>query len=265
MNDRDRLKVRIDGLSPIAVRFVARLVDSLADAPRPDTVIPTWLNRHPEWIEYFGLSISAHHGTTTEPLGLTSFEIVFRNACEALKWSMDSPGSATRRFVDLTLTAAEATTRKLSLKSTAAKNLSEHTAHISKLTEAAWIQDVRSTRARRQRTLEVFREYRAAVDAILLLRAFREPGQVPNRYQLIEIPSDLFKSLEDVPNSAFAPDGPVIDCAYQGLASAAQVSLDRSDAKITIRRIQLSVCTIHAEWCLLKPAAPSSRAPAGPD
>ena len=87
--------------------------------------------------------------------------------------------------------------------STAARNLSERTAHISKLTEAAWIQDVRSARARRQRTLELFRDYRAAVDAIRLLRAFREPGKMPNRYQLIEIPGDLFKSLEDVPDSAF--------------------------------------------------------------
>jgi len=262
MNDRDRLKARIDRLSPIAVRFVARLVDSLADAPKPNTVTPTWLNRHPEWIEYFGLAISAHHGTTTEPLGLTSFEIVFRNACEALKWSMDSPGSATRRFVDLTLTPTDATTRKLSLKSTAARNLSEKTAHISKLTEAAWIQDVRSARARRRRTLELFRDYRAAVDAILLLRAFREPGEMPKRYQLIEIPSDLFESIEDQPDTTFAADGPVIECDYQGLPSAAQVSIDRSDAKITIRRIQLAICTIHAEWHLVRSKAGATGPPA---
>lgn len=175
MNDRDSLKARIDTLSPMAVRFVARLVDSLADAPTPNAITPTWLTRHPEWIEYFGLAVSAHHGTTTEPLGLT----------------------------------------------------------------------------------------------IVLLRAFREPGTVPNRYQLVEIPSDLFKSLEDVPESAFAADGPVIDCAHGGLSSAAQVSIDRSDAKITIRRVQLSACIVHAEWRLVIPTAgpseslgsPASRAP----
>ena len=265
MNDRDSLKARIDKLSPMAVRFVARLVDSLSEAPTPKTVAPTWLTKHPDWIEYFGLAVSAHHGTTTEPLGLTSFETVFRNACEALDWSIDPPGSATRRFVDMTVTPADGTTRRLSLKSTAAKNLRESTAHISKLTEAAWIQDVRSARARRQRTLKLFRDYRAAVDAIILLRAFREPGKIPNRYQLVEIPSDLFKSLEDAPESAFAADGPVIDCAYGGLTSAAQVSIDRSDAKITVRRIQLSACTIHAEWRLVQSTASSSGSPARPD
>ena len=144
------------------------------------------------------------------------------------------------------------------MKSTAAKNLRERTAHISKLTEAAWIQDVRSARTRRQRTLKLFRDYRAAVDAIILLRAFREPDEMPNRYQLVEIPSELFKSLKDAPESAFAADGPVIDCAYRGLASAGQVSIDRSDAKITIRRIQLSACTLHAAWRLVKPVAASS-------
>ena len=59
MNVRDSLKARIDTLSPMAVRFVARLVDSLSEAPRPNTVTPTWLTEDPEWIEYFGLAISA--------------------------------------------------------------------------------------------------------------------------------------------------------------------------------------------------------------
>lgn len=103
---------------------------------------------------------------------------------------------------------------------------------------------------RRQRTLELFRDYREAVDAIILLRAFRKPNGIPNRYQLVEISSELFESLEDAPESAFAADGPVIDCAFKGLASAAQVAIDRSDAKITIRRIRLSACTVHAEWRL---------------
>ena len=48
------------------------------------------------------------------------------------------------------------------------------------------------------------------------------------------------------------PHEQMIDCAYRGLSSAAQVSIDRSDAKITIRRIQLAACTIHVEWRLVK-------------
>ena len=88
----------------MGVRFVARMVDSLADPPqaRLTTPKPTWIIAEPDWIEYFGLMISAHHGTTVDALGQSSFEIAFRDACNAVDWIVDPPGSATRRFVDLT-------------------------------------------------------------------------------------------------------------------------------------------------------------------
>ena len=251
MSDRETLKQRIDDLSPMGVRFVARMVDSVADPPRArlPSPEPTWITAEPDWIEYFGLMISAHHGVTVEALGLTSFESAFRSTCEAVDWALDAPGSATQRFVDATVESSDGQARRLSLKSTAAQRLSKTTAHISKLTEAAWIQDVRSARTRRQQTLELFEEYRAAVDAIVMLRAFRaDRTKMPHRYQLIEIPTAIFESLTDAPLAAFDADGPTIDCAYRGNPAAARVSLDRSDAKITVKQIQLSVCDIHAEW-----------------
>ena len=118
-----------------------------------------------------------------------------------------------------------------------------------KLTEAAGIQDVRGARARRQKTLELFREYRDAVDSIIMLRAFRHRGEMlPWKYQLVEIPTAMFCSLESAPVADFAPDGPTIDCSYRDEPVAARVSLDRSDAKITVEQIKLSVCILHAEW-----------------
>lgn len=148
------------------------------------------------------------------------------------------------------MTADDATARKLSLKSTAAmSNQSPEKVLISKLTEAAWIQDARTPKDRRKNTLELFRMYRESVDAIVMLRACREPGDViPAKYQLFEIPTAIFASLEDAPLSAFAADGPTVDCSYHDEPVAAKVSLDQSDAKITIRQINLSVCTLHAEW-----------------
>ena len=182
--------------------------------------------------------ISAHHGVTVEALGLSSFENAFRSACEAVGWSVDPPGSATQRFVDLTVEASVGQARKLSLKSTAAQGLSTTSAHISKLTEAAWIQDVRSASTRQERTLELFEDYSAAVDAIVMLRAFRvNRTTMPHRYQLIEIPTAIFASLAKAPRSVFDADGPTIDCAYRNNPAAAQVSLDRSDAKITVNQI----------------------------
>ena len=82
-----------------------------------------------------------------------------------------------------------------------------------------------------------------------MLRAFRvDRPTMPYRYQLIEIPSAIFASLATAPLAAFDADGPTIDCAYGGDPAAARVSLDRSDAKVTVKQIQLSACDIHAEW-----------------
>lgn len=244
------LKSRLDEFSPVKVEFVARMVDSLSRPPRTTLGGKTWITASPDWIEYFGLSLSVHHGVTTEPLALTAFETVFRGACASAGWPTDAPGSLTQRFVDVTVVAG-GETRKLSLKSTAARRLSEHSIHISKLTEAAWVQDVRTPAARRAAMLALFRQYREAVTAILMLRAFRDnPGTPPRRYQLVEIPVALFDSVQQASLRDFERDAPVIECrAYDRVA--AHVAVDRSDAKITVRRIALSECTVHAEWTQL--------------
>lgn len=246
---REELKGKIDALSDTAIRFVTRMVDSLSSPPTSTIGDQNaWIAQTPQWIEYFGLALSVHHGTTRDALGLGGFEAVFCNACESVGWLVEPSGSATQRFSDVTVTDNSGKARRLSLKSTAAQNISKKTAHISKLTEAAWIQDTRSARVRRNLTLELFRDYRAAVDSIIMLRAFRKKDKVPERYQLLEIPTEIFDSLQNTTVGEFSSDGPRVACSYAENERAAQVSLDRSDAKITISSISLDVCTVHAEW-----------------
>ena len=243
----DELKAEIDKLSPIKIAFVANVVDSLAHPPRSDIQVPdTWITGSPAWMEYFGLALSVHHAATTEPLLLTAFETVFRNACRAAGWPTDVPGSTTRRFLDLEVAPDDGVWRRLSLKSTAAKSLRQTTAHISKLTEAAWIQDVRTPTARRTAVRELFRRYGEAVDAIVMLRAFRD-GTTISRYQLVEIPVAIFDSVHTALLSDFQSDAPAIPCVRDG-ATVATIVVDRSDAKITVRNIRLAACVVHAEW-----------------
>lgn len=246
---RDELKAKLDTFSPVKVEFVSKVVESLSSPPRSTIrTTGTWLTQAGDWIEYFGLALSVHHGATTEPLGLTSFETVFRNACRYMNWSVEPPGSATQRFVDLTIRANDGTVRRLSLKSTAARNLSQSAVHISKLTEAAWIQDTRTPRDRRQKTRDLFGSYQQAVSSIIMLRAFREKaGEAPKLYQLVEIPVSIFDSIQQAPLKDFERDAPVIACRV-GNEIVARVAIDRSDAKITVRGVQLAACTVHAEW-----------------
>ena len=245
----DELKATLDTFSPVQVEFVAQVMVSLANPPNSTIKEQgTWLTGFPEWIEYFGLALSVHHSATAEPLGLTAFEAVFRNACEHLGWATDPPGSRTRRFVDLTVRPPGEPERRLSLKSTAARRLSNETLHISKLTEAAWVQDARTARDRMNRTRELFRQYQSAVTHIVMLRAFREAqDEVPSRYQLVEIPASIFDTVLSAPLNVFERDAPLIECRV-GENQVAVVAIDRSDAKITVRRVRLSACTVHAEW-----------------
>ena len=244
----DELKAKLDSFSPVKVEFVSRMVNSLANPPRVDIgVAGTWITNADDWIEYFGLALSVHHGATTEPLKDRAFETVFRNACAYMHWSVDSPGSPTQRFVDMTVNPGNSL-RRLSLKSTAAQNLSEFSVHITKLTEAAWIQDARTLRERKNKTLSLFKDYQEAVTEIVMLRAFRENrDEAPKRYQLVEIPVSIFDSVQKADLSVFESDAPKVDC-YINEERVARVALDRSDAKITVGSIKLSACTVHAEW-----------------
>ncbi len=253
-----QLKARLDHLSPAGVKFVARVVDALSDPPRPGVLESgTWITESGDWMEYFSLALSLHHGTTREPLQLTSFETVFRNACESVGWSLDPPGSPTRRFVDLEVTPDDGLPRRLSLKSTAARNLSKNSAHISKLTEAAWIQDVRKAKERKERLTHLFEDYRAAVDAIVMLRAFRTGNEIPRRYELLEIPTAIFESIADLSTEHFSSDAPVLPC-FVNKEEVARIATDRSDAKITVRGIRIDACVRHAEWTT-EPAEAASR------
>ena len=73
-----------------------------------------------------------------------------------MSWSVARPGLLTQRFVDMTVKTDSGPLRQLSLKSTAAQNISESTVRISKLTKAAWIQDARTPRDRRRETRALF-------------------------------------------------------------------------------------------------------------
>ncbi len=170
----EELRAKLGTFSPRQLEFVATVVESLSNPPQANILQHhTWLTSSASWMEYFGLALSVHHGATTEPLGTTAFETVFRNACRAADWSVESPASATRRFVDVVIRRTDASPQCLSLKSTAAQKLSERTAHISKLTEAAWVQDGRKPSDRRASMRELFQNYQEKVDAIVMLRGLR--------------------------------------------------------------------------------------------
>lgn len=191
-----------------------------------------------EFESEFRSKLLAHHCFMGSPLFQESFDSAFISACINSGRKVEKAPSG-QRFWDVIVDG-----KKISLKSIKAKNLSEETLHISKLTEAAWIQDCRSASKRHQHTMDLFEEYCNEVDSIIQLRYFAKA----RKYELVEIPVVLFSQIFDVEKSYFSSDGPTINIPIGKDPPDFALKLDRSDAKITITKINKELCTVHATW-----------------
>ena len=193
-----------------------------------------------EFESEFRSKLLAHHCFIGSPLFQQSFDSAFISSCiQAGRKIWPAPGG--QRFWDVTVDG-----RKISLKSTKAKNLRLEKLHISKLTEGAWIQDCRTAAKRQKMTQDLFRQYCQEVDAIIQLRYFRKL----KLYELVEIPVSLFAQILDVGKKHFSADGPTINIPIGKEPPDFTLKIDRSDAKITLANINKEICIVHGSWKL---------------
>lgn len=188
----------------------------------------------------FRSKLLTHHCFMGSPLFQESFDTAFTAACSHAGHQVEQ-AQAGHRFWDVMIDG-----RRISLKSSKARSLRKETLHISKLTEAAWIQDCRTAAKRREHTHRLFQEYCGEVDAIVQLRYF---GSL-RLYELVEIPVSLFLQVLKVGTAYFAADGPTINIPIGKDPPDFTLKLDRSDAKITIANINKELCLVHGTWQL---------------
>ncbi len=188
----------------------------------------------------FRATLLIHHYFLKAPLATSSFEAAFIRAARAVGRTVN-PAPDGQRFWDVEIDG-----RRISLKTTAAANLRVGSLHISKLCEAAWIQDMRSAASREEATKRLFAQYTGAVDSIIQLRLFKKRAF----YELVEIPTQLLAQVADVPRAEFAPDGPTIGIPVGKDPPDFTLKLDRSDAKVTLANINKAVCTVLGTWQL---------------
>jgi hypothetical protein len=238
------LQGKIEGLDDQEVIVVDDFVSAILTPVESMALEGSWLTT-PEWVKGFLARLRAHHALSQEPLGTLQFESAFNAACTSAGWTVTPAAGATNRFFDTTL-EKNGVRKRLSLKASAAKAMSRRTVHISKLTEAAWIQDVRRQSDRRDNIVTLFNEYRDATDGIVMLRAFRLTDAV--EYQLLEIPTDLFKSVDSL--SVADAQEATIPMPSGAVIPSFKIRIDRSDAKITLTGIRLDAITVHGEWKL---------------
>ena len=243
-SDRTGLHHKIDELSDGQADVVADFVDAVLAPLHSEPLPATWLTV-PAWSDAFLARLRGHHGLSREPLSTTQFEAAFDESCRAAGWRVEPADSPTQRFYDTTVRVADAAPRRLSLKASSAKDMSVRTVHISKLTEAAWIQDARKKVERRDHIVTLFQDYRRITSAIVMLRGFRDRDGYSTLYELIEIPTDLFVTVDDL----------TVDQAQLGTIRIPNsgkpdfaIRIDRSDSKITLTSIHLDKCVIHGRW-----------------
>lgn len=194
----------------------------------------------PRFERDFRATLLINHCFLQSPLATDSFEAAFVRAASAAGHKVERAPEG-QRFWDVAVNG-----RRISLKSTAAANLRIGTLHISKLCEAAWIQDMRAAAQREQATKHLFVDYTSTVDSIVQLRLFKKKSL----YELVEIPGDLLAQVMDVPRSEFSADGPSINIPVGSNPPDFTLKLDRSDAKITIANINKNKCNVLGVWAV---------------
>ena len=213
--------------------FISALRTPCRTRMRPDS---TW--NSDEFESEFRSKLLTHHCFIGSPLFQNSFDSALIAACSHAGHEVD-PAPEGQRFWDVMIDG-----RRISLKSSKAKGLRNKKLHISKLTEAAWIQDCRTATKRREYTHRLFREYCGEVDAIVQLRYF----QTLRLYELVEIPVSLFSQVLEVGRAHFSADGPTINIPIGKDPPDFTLKLDRSDAKITMANINKELCLVHGTW-----------------
>lgn len=240
---RDLISSKIGDLSSSELSVVELYINAILQDIHAESVAENSWIASTEWLDAFTARLKAHHALSTEPLSREQFEAAFQKACEADGWEVEAAESATQRFFDIKISKGDIK-KSISLKATAAKDIKPHTLHISKLSEAAWIQDTRRQVDRRDAIVNLFREFRECTDSIIMLRCFRYDG--PPKYEIVEIPTSLFAQLDDLDVASAQKNS--IPLPIGSKKPSLVIALDRSDAKITVRKVDINVCTIHGQW-----------------
>lgn len=209
----------------------------IAETVNPDSGVVT-----PDFNAEFRARLQAHHATHTTPMDRLSFENAFLSASRAAGRDTEEAPSRTTRFYDATVDG-----KRVALKTEGAKSMKADFLHISKLSEAAWIQDMRSGRRRREMTVQLVDEFLTAVARIFVLRYYQS-DPAPH-YELVEIPTEHFERIRDLPLSDFNSDAPRLHIRDQA-GEIMEFRLDRSDSKITVGKIRKSRCVVHGDWRL---------------
>ena len=246
---RDILET-LKGLSPVQVDVIRAIIHRFADEQVGELVSADFLTE--EAYEYFAMRLAAHHAFSSNVLKKENFEHILEEAFSRTGTHAKRADSMTLRGADLTVGSTT-----LSLKTEAARNLSQNYITISKLMEAAWIKQTTCADDVPPFVASMVMPHFDNYDRIFILRSYPDPRRSGfQRYDLREIPKELLRLVGSLRGSDFATPTRTrttsADVKVEG-KTAFRFRLDGSDDKLTINNLNVQLCPLHAWWSLAAP------------
>lgn len=194
------------------------------------------------FIDRFGDRLITHHFNSHRPLTKTLFEHAFNDSLNESGMQSQLAESRTNPGHDITIQNTRA-----SLKTEAARNISQKNIHVSKwmeLGKGKWILEDLLVR---------FLSHLSNYEKIFTLRYIKSTDLI-FKYQLVEIPKSLLLEsenanlvvMEDSTQDPKPGYGYVFD--EHGERKFSLYFDGGSERKLQIRHLNVSLCLIHAEW-----------------
>lgn len=243
---KSRLLRKIGNLDDLSCQVLETMVDSLGEEYREEIATDTDI-AIPAFAINFRQRLKIHHATHEEAFKKKTFEFAFKASSIAAGKTAEMDSNDSSPGYDVIVNG-----EKFSLKTEAGRSISPTHLTISKLMEARWIRDC-DTGEDFQRGMAHLMRHFTKYDRVIMLRAIKVSTPFDGmRYQLLEIPMDVLRAVGQLQPSDFREKG-----ATSGGSSAKvmingrqafRLTLDGSVEKITVSRLDVSMCRTHANW-----------------
>ncbi len=221
--------------------IVAGLATRVVEVIAPDTDIVT-----AEFATNFRTRLQLHHATHEEVFKKKTFEFAFKAASIVAGRSAAMDANATSAGYDVKVDGV-----RYSLKTEAGKRPSTSQIKISKLMEARWIRECRTGQDYLVNMDKVVRHI-GHYDRVVILRAFQVKTPFQGvRYDLWEIPHELLRLVTTIKAEDFSArmkSGTSTVVVKSNGKAVYKLRLDGSVEKITLEKLQLTACRVHASW-----------------
>jgi Type II site-specific deoxyribonuclease len=246
MEPIEQLEQVVRDLNPVQIMLLLEMARAMI------TEINQYINQSSdlltsEFATNFSNRLVIHHATHAEKFGKKAFEYAFASASMSAGRTTTIVSSQTNPGTDVLVDGVA-----FSLKTEASAGLKVDKITISKLMEARWIRDCKTSADFASEVGTRIVGHLQQYQRILILRAY-DVSQSEVRYDLVEIPRNLLLQISKLNADDFTDQtlsGGSRANVYVGGRKAFVLRLDGSVEKVTISGLATDMCLDHGSWII---------------